>query len=209
MNKPIAALALFLTIAHQGSAVAASSVELIVKGLITPSACTPTLSANGIVDHGKISAKDLNQNTMTLLPKVILQMNVNCDAQTLFALHGIDNRASSSTATYGYGLGLINNTQKIGHYELTFSNVVADTQTIYPVESIDGGLTWNSMDGTVWQVGALAGFGIDMNSNRGPIPIKDMTADMTVLTAIAPAKNLDTTNEVPLDGAATFQLKYL
>ena len=209
MNKPLAALALFLTIAHQGSAVAASSVELIVKGLITPSACTPTLSANGIVDHGKISAKDLNQNTSTHLPKVILQMSVNCDAQTLFALNGIDNRASSTTASYGYGLGLINNTQKIGHYALEFSNVVADTQTIYPVESLDGGLTWNSMDGAVWQAGALAGFGADSGINRGPIPIQDMTTDMTVRTEIAAARGLDLANEVLLAGSATIEVKYL
>lgn len=209
MNKPLAALALFLTIAHQGSAVAASSVELIVKGLITPSACTPTLSANGIVDHGKISAKDLNQNSVTHLPKVIMQMNVNCDAHTLFALHGIDNRASSSTEATGYGLGLINNTQKIGQYALEFSNIVADTQTLYPIGSYDGGLTWSSIDGSIWQVGALAGFSEGATGSRGPFPIKDMTADMTVHTEIAAAKNLDLTSEVPLDGAATVQLKYL
>lgn len=209
MNKPLAAFTLVLTIAHQGSAVAASSVELIVKGLITPSACTPTLSASGIVDHGKISAKDLNPTTPTQLPNAILQMNVNCDAQTLFALNGIDNRASSTTVQYGYGLGLIGNTQKIGHYALEFSNVVADTQTIYPIESLNGGLTWESIDGAVWQSGALAGFSVDAGSNRGPTPIQDMTADMTVWTQIAPANGLDLANEVLLDGSATLEVKYL
>ena len=44
-----------------GNALAASSTDLTVKGLITPSACTPALSNAGAVDFGKLSAKDLNQ----------------------------------------------------------------------------------------------------------------------------------------------------
>ncbi|PNA52870.1 hypothetical protein C1Y14_34105, partial [Pseudomonas sp. MPR-R5B] len=60
MKKPLAALATLVMLATSGAAVAASSVDLTVTGLITPTACTPSLSANGVVDHGKISAKDLS-----------------------------------------------------------------------------------------------------------------------------------------------------
>jgi hypothetical protein len=209
MKKPLATLVTLVMIASPGAAFAASSVELIVKGLITPSACTPTLSANGIVDHGKISVKDLNQDTPTQLPNATLQMNVNCDAQTLFALNGIDNRVSSTTSPYGYGLGLIDNTQKIGYYSLEFSNVVADTQSIYPVQSYDGGQTWVSIDRSAWEAGTLAGFGIDIGNDKGPIPIQDMTTDLIVWTQIAPANGLNLANEVQLDGSATIEVKYL
>lgn len=209
MNKPLAALALFLTIAHQGSAVAASSVELIVKGLITPSACTPTLSANGIVDHGKISAKDLNQGTPTDLPAVTLQMNVNCDAQTLFGLNGNDNRASSAIVATGYGLGLINNTQKIGTYHLELVNPVADNVAVTPLESNNGGQTWSAIDGEYWYSGKLAGFGGVSGDRYVPVPIQDLTTDLAVMTQIAPAQDLNLSNEVSLDGSATIEVKYL
>ena len=46
-----------------GTATAAVAVppnELLVKGTITPVACTPTFSNNGLVDYGKISRQDLN-----------------------------------------------------------------------------------------------------------------------------------------------------
>ncbi|MFE4459165.1 DUF1120 domain-containing protein [Nocardia tengchongensis] len=51
----------------------ASSVDLTVTGIITPSACTPTLTNGGIVDYGKTSAR-------------YSQLTVTCDAATLMAL---------------------------------------------------------------------------------------------------------------------------
>ncbi|KMT55003.1 DUF1120 domain-containing protein [Pseudomonas fildesensis] len=210
MNKSLAALAIILAVAHQGSAVAASTTELTVTGLITPSACTPALSGGGVVDHGKISAKDLdpNPNSPTDLPIATLQLTVSCGSQILFALNGIDNNPSSYLPT-GYGLGLINNTQKIGSYNLEFRNVVADEQTTYPMESSDGGTTWQDIDRAAWSVGTLAGFGIGIGSNRRPDPIKDLRTDMLVYTQIAPSSRLDLSNEVPLAGSATLEVKYL
>ncbi|MCT7000040.1 hypothetical protein M1739_25990, partial [Salmonella enterica subsp. enterica serovar Abaetetuba] len=45
---------------------AASTVDLTVKGLIVPSACMPSLSAETI-DVGRVSVKDINQDTRTQL----------------------------------------------------------------------------------------------------------------------------------------------
>lgn len=210
MNKSLAALAIILAVAHQGSAVAASTTELTVTGLITPSACTPALSGGGVVDHGKISAKDLNPNpnSRTDLPIATLQMTVSCDSQILFALNGTDNNPSSDLPT-GYGLGLINNTQKIGNYHLEFRNVVADGLTNYPMASRDGGTTWETIEDSAWEAGTLAGFGIGIGANRRPDPIKDLSTDMLVYTQIAPSSRLDLSNEVPLAGSATLEVKYL
>ena len=54
MKNALISLALLSGTAH-----AASTVELTVKGLITPMACTPLLSGGGLVDFGKISRNDL------------------------------------------------------------------------------------------------------------------------------------------------------
>ena len=75
---------------------AAPSTELNVTGLITPNACTPTLSANGIVDHGRVPARSLNQYEFTTLPTQALDLNVSCNQPVLFVLVGVDNRADSS-----------------------------------------------------------------------------------------------------------------
>ena len=60
MKLTLKALATALLISASAAAMAASSVDLSVKGVITPNACTPSLSGGGVVDYGKISAKDLN-----------------------------------------------------------------------------------------------------------------------------------------------------
>lgn len=77
--KSLATTALLIASAHT---FAASSVDLTVKGLITPSACTPALSGGGTVDYGKISAKDLKADQQTFLPTQIVQFSVTCDAAT-------------------------------------------------------------------------------------------------------------------------------
>lgn len=209
MKKPLVACSTILLSACLGNAFAASNIDLSVKGLITPSACTPGLSSNGDVDLGKISAKDLKQDTYTLLPERTLQMSIDCDASTLFALQGTDNRASSSTTSTGYGLGLIDNTQKIGRYSLLMSNSVADTVTVAALESFDGGLTWMELDGAIWQRKNLAAFGSPTNGQWAPIPIKALTTDLILKPVIAPAKDLNLANEVQIDGSATLEVKYL
>jgi type 1 fimbria pilin len=209
MNKKLSLLAAALLVTAASSASAASSTDLTVTGLITPSACTPSLSAGGIVDHGKISAKDLNQSSHTRLPRATLQMTVNCDAQTAYAVRGIDNRESSSPNMGSYGLGLINNIQKIGHYDLMFLNASADGSTTEPLESYDEGKTWIDSDGAMWQRRHLAGFGDKSSGVWYPKMIKDLTTDLIVETFIAPASGLDLTDEVKLDGSATLQIEYL
>ena len=67
----------------------------------------------GVIDHGKISAKDLKPDNPTVIGNHTLILAVNCDAPIKFALHSIDNRASSSIGS-NYGLGFINDTQKLG-----------------------------------------------------------------------------------------------
>ncbi len=209
MKKPLAALTAVVALIGSGMTFAESSVELTVQGVLTTSACVPTLSNNGQVDHGKISAKDLNPTTPTNLPTARLQLTVACDFPTLIALRPTDNRAGSSTLPFGYGLGLIDNLQKIGTYWISLRNPVADNVAVVPIESLDGE-SWQAIDDTLWQYPYMAAFGDgSIGSNRKPIPIQNVISELWIDTQIAPAESLNLSSEVRMDGVATFTIIYI
>ena len=206
MNKlyPALAAALFITCAP--TAFAASTVDLAVKGLITPSACTPSLSGGGMVDHGKFSAKDLVQNNPTPLPKATLQFAVNCDALTSFAIRPTDNRPGTSTGSSDFGLGLVNGNKKLGRFYLTPLNMVADSKAAQPIASVDGGSTWYAERN--WELQTLWGVG-DASDATTLLAVKDLTMDVEVHTHIARADQFDLSDVVPIDGSGTLDIVYL
>ena len=210
MKTSLTALCAALLIANSLQALAASSVELTVSGTIVPSACTPLLSA-GTVEHGKLSAKDLSVDQVTKLTDATLQLQVTCDAPTLFALQGVDNRAGSSSDNSGqsYGLNLINGNQKLGFFHLRLLNPVADSVAITPLASMDNGNTWTNATGSTWPPQQFAGFGDQSGGAWAPIQIQELITELHVMTYIAPTRDLDLSNEVPIDGSATLEVKYL
>ena len=122
MKDSLAALVGALLITHGTLALAASAVDLSVKGAITPSACTPSLSEGGVVDYGKISVKDLRPTGATELPKFIFELKVDCEAQALFAIKTHDNRPERPQAVHPsmYGLGVINGDELVGRISWTW-----------------------------------------------------------------------------------------
>lgn len=209
MNKHLIAVASALLITGTAPAFAASTVDLTVKGIITPNACTPSLSSGGVIDHGKMSAKDLNATQITLLPKVTLQMTVTCDAPVIFALKATDNRIGSGSGS-GFGLGFINGTQKLGSYSLTLgangSPPQADGETVQAIGSFDNGVTWerwNSFEtGTYLSVATLA----DANTPRAT---QQLVTPVAYSGYINRTDGLDLSNEVNIDGSATIEVMYL
>nr|WP_314567667.1 DUF1120 domain-containing protein [uncultured Pseudomonas sp.] len=188
-------------------AAAASSVDLSVQGAITPSACEPSLSQGGRVDFGKISVKDLAFDRPTGLPRVTLQLSVNCAAPTLFALNARDDRLGSSYYSHPdyYGLGLVNGNQKLGSYGIGVFNPVADS-TVYPLFSFDQGQTWVlNPSGSYMGHDYLNAFGDTLT----PKALQHVTVDLRITAEIAPARELTLNHEVPLDGSATLDVRYL
>ncbi|MCP1520354.1 hypothetical protein J2Y74_004664 [Pseudomonas migulae] len=211
MNKRLSLLTAALMLTGASSAFAASSTDLTVTGIITPVACTPSLTNSGIVDYGKKSAKDLNPTTHTHLGVETIQLTVNCDASTQFALKTSDNRAGSTSAggTTTFGLGLINTNEKLGFYQLSFMTPVADTP-VTAMYSQNQGDTWSRL----WDDDAVApadwvAFGNQSGSTWAPDFVQNVTVDIGVNTHIAPANSLTLTDEVTLDGSATLQIEYL
>ncbi|MBH3367984.1 DUF1120 domain-containing protein [Pseudomonas carnis] len=200
-----------LLLVMTSSVFAASSVDLTVKGLITPSACTPSLSQGGVADYGKIAAKDLRQNESTPLPITNLQFGVTCEAATRFALNAVDNRPGSGTeASHSFGLGLINETEKLGNFVIILTHYVADNLSVTKLASRDNGATWdaNSED-AIWMRGRLAAFGDDSSGNWAPSAITKLSSDLIIQPYIAPSGELTLTQEQPIDGSATVELLYL
>ncbi|MBC3300740.1 DUF1120 domain-containing protein [Pseudomonas sp. SWRI18] len=207
MNTSLKYLFALALLSGAGSAMAASSVDLTVKGLITPSACEPTLSSGGTYDIGKISAKDLNADTSTSVGEYTFQMTVTCDAATLMAIEPQDNRPGSSSDDdpTRFGLGLINGTEKLGFLEMSLSSILADGVAGRGIASADGGLTWTSerrlRNDSITSVAD--------NTTLAPVPVGLLTADLNLFASIAPTSGLTLTNEVAIDGSVTLTVKYL
>ncbi|MGY2289392.1 DUF1120 domain-containing protein [Pseudomonas sp. SDO528_S397] len=212
MIKTAQGAALTLLSALAPHALAASSTDLRVEGLITPSACTPSLTRGGVVDYGKLAASDLLPDTSTWLAPSVLQLAVSCTAPTLFALRGRDNRPGTAHKDdgYGYGLGLINGDQKLGTYLLTVRNPLADSMPVQPLMSLDGGASWWLVPDGTWLVAhQLAAFGNRATGTPAPIPLQALTTELHIEPSIAPANSLTLTGQVTLDGSATVDVIYL
>ena len=212
MNKRLSLLTAALLLAGASSAFAASSTDLTVTGIITPAACTPSLTNGGIVDYGKRSAKDLNQIIHTPLGEQTIQLTVNCDAAEQFAISLADNRKNTASLIGGvqnFGLGLINGNEKLGHYYLGFKKPVADL-AVQLLSSHDEGKSWrvfpeeDFIPRTYW-----VAFGNATGSGYAPDFLRAVTVDIVATALIAPANTLTLTDEVALDGSATLQIEYL
>lgn len=209
MKDSFAALAGVLLIAHGAVALAASSVDLSVKGAITPSACTPSLSNDGLVDYGKISVQDLNPSGVTELPRTFFKLAVNCEGSSLFGLASEDNRSSSTGPIASFVLGRISPTNWIGTYFLNMENIITDDPAAYPIYSSDNGSTWIYNPDKHVPANTITAFGNQSSGTRAPVPLKDVSLDLVVQPFIFPKNQIPAGETIPLDGSATFELRYL
>lgn len=206
MKKRLSCIAASLCILAASNVSAASSVDLSVTGVITPSACTPALSNNGVVDHGKISIKDI---TSKPLPVVTLQLGVICDAATFFAIKSTDNRQGTAADNGGsfFGLGLGENDHKLGTVALTMENALADG-VLHPLVESANGSTWFPVSvGQRWQPGWLRSVNTPGSQDYTPIAMQKFETDVVVETKINKPRVISA--ETPLDGSATLDIVYL
>ncbi|MHC8317931.1 DUF1120 domain-containing protein [Pseudomonas sp. LB3P31] len=206
MDRCAIALIAPMLIASAPAALAASNTELSVTGLITPRACTPSLSDGGIVDHGKLTVRDLNPDRPTALENGTLTLQVNCEAATPFTLTTIDNRQGSSAFhPNSHGLGVINDDQKLGSAAFGLFDTVADGNPVRTIVSLNDGASWR-VSSYLGHAGLTAFAALSDLST--PIAIKDLQARLTAFTTIVRADDLTLTDEVPIDGHVTVQLNY-
>lgn len=205
MKMYLAALSTTALISAAPYALAASSVNLTVKGTITPVACTPSLSNEGKIDIGKYSSSDLNLEEATEVGRNPLQLTVACDGKILFALNAIDNQKGTTYSATGFGVGLTPNNEKLGAVFPKILSVVADGQVVGSIESSDSGANWVA---TEW-IKPDTLLAVSATGLTTPIEAQELSMDLEIWTYIAPAETLTLTDEIPLDGHATFEMKYL
>lgn len=209
MNKATShLLALLCLLSARPAALAASDVELNVVGRITPNACDVLLSDSGVVDHGKVPARTLNQYELTPLPGRQLDLSVSCDEPLLFVLVGVDNRADSSLGPgFYYGLGWNVNApdERLGTISLAFRNTMADGEPALVLASSNNGVTW--FPETNAYPNNYMGFA--KPGTLVPEPHRLLAAALQVNTSINAASFLTLNQEVPLDGAIVLDLRYL
>ncbi|WP_223592536.1 DUF1120 domain-containing protein [Pseudomonas sp. A-R-19] len=202
MKKYFAALTTTALISVAPFALAGPSTELTVSGVITPVACTPTLSV-GDIDLGSISYNQLEQEQNTLVGSHDVSLSMNCDGSTGFAIIAIDNKAGSGIGD-GFGLGL-NDGNPVGFFTPLIQRVTADTAVVDPIESNDNGVTWARTDSAkpgIWLSAATP-------SSTTPIDAQNVTVDFKVDTYILRADELTLVGDLDLDGSATFEVMYL
>ncbi|MGY2274200.1 MULTISPECIES: DUF1120 domain-containing protein [Pseudomonas] len=189
-------------------ALCASTVEVSLTGIITPSACTPTLSPDGIVDYGRVPARSLNLYEFTQLPTQNRELTVSCNEPVLFVLVGVDNRAASSVGQ-GFYYGLGNNihapTERLGSVALAIREATGDNQRVLVLASSNQGLTWFP-ESNAYPDNYM---GFAPPGTLVPAPHRMVTATLQINTSINAAAYLTLDQEVPLDGSIVLDLRYL
>lgn len=209
MKKLLCTSVAGLLIGNALPAFAASTTDLTVRGLIVPSACAPSLSANGTVDVGRISIGDLNQDTRTQLTPTTLQLSINCEAPTLFAMKATDNRADSTVGVAEFGIGKTNAGERIGGYAMFLDKGTADEASVQMIWSMNNGVSWGRLwEDDVWQKDFLVSIQ-DPAAARVPVPAKDTLMELSVNPFILAARNLTLTEDTVIDGSATIEITYL
>ena len=195
-----------LLFATSSVSLAASDTELVGKGAITPSACEPMISGEGLIDFGKMSVKQLNTDAYTALPRETLDLQVRCEGPTFFTFNTIDNRAGSSAHHDSYhGLGMTPDGEKLGGAGFGIYQLVADRVSRRAIISTDGGVTWQRAA----LVSPLVLTAVATENELTPMAVQILEAKLSLFTHVAPASGLTLTDEVPLDGHATLQVNYL
>jgi hypothetical protein len=206
MTRTTTALLATLLIASAPQTFGASGTDLSVTGQITPSSCIPNLSGGGIVDHGKLTVKDLDPDLPTRLETANLQLEITCEAQTLFTLSTVDNRAGTSAIhPASHGLGKTADEQMLGSVAFSVLDPVADSVPVRTLLSSNGGASWRPS--TYLGHAGLTAFAAPGDLDT-PIALKVLTARLSAFTTLVRATDLTLLDEVPIDGQATLQLKY-
>ncbi|VVQ01843.1 Protein GltF [Pseudomonas fluorescens] len=204
MKKYFAALSATTLIGITPYALAASTADLTVTGIIRPSACTPSFPGGSNVNFGEIRKSNLNQTTLTTLTPQTKQLNVTCEAPTRFAMHVIDNRPGTTSFTH-FGMGLTPANERLGHFVPWLHNVVADGESARSILSVNQGDTWQPAP----HIAPNQYLSVSSLSDTTPIAAESVSMDVQIRAWIARADGLTLNEEVALDGSMTFEMKYL
>jgi hypothetical protein len=219
-------------------ALAASSVDVYVKGTITPAACLPSLLGGGAADYGAIKPESLEPaDEYTILPIKQVDFTIICDAPAKVAIKPIAGRIGSVAGvasdsgfarapagvnlfdnTPGHqvtGLGL-DGTTKIGGYSMrslvdSFSMNDGSSDTGVALVNIysTNKVNWNVTGPTNGMLGNTMITSWAEVGTALPVAITTLSGKFEVHAYLNKASELDLTKPISLDGLTSLELVYL
>ncbi|QLA67840.1 DUF1120 domain-containing protein [Enterobacter pasteurii] len=229
MKKTLLAASVIL--AMSSAAHAAGTAELKVTGVLTNSACTPTLSGGGIVDFGTTNIGNMSATATNQLGNKDLSLSISCVAPTKVGWSIIDDRADSKqnliventdwsgsgsvwSSNSLFGAGKTAGGVNLGAYSVTMqlSNVTADGKTTGMISGANstGSYSWGQMvgdsapvrnDGIVYTVAG--------DASVDPLAFTSAVFPLRVALAVQDTTTLALTDDTQIDGQATISLVYL
>ncbi len=180
--------------------------ELKVIGTLTVPTCNVASGQDGVYDIGKVSATMVKPTAVTPLTALNKTWTVTCDAETYLNFKPVDNRADTASAgsTTNFGLGMVNETGKIGYYNVTMKNASVDgvdtsvfTSANTAVASA-ASVTVNSANRNGWSVSTAQKSG------------KVFVADLEVAPTLASSASMNgsITEDTDIDGSLTLNFAY-
>ncbi|AFQ50032.1 DUF1120 domain-containing protein [Burkholderia cepacia] len=198
------ASALLLSTGH-----ALAGTDLSVSGRIQSGACSLTLGNGGTIDLGTISRKDLNEAEETIFSfKYDLPLNIQCQAPTKVAIKVVNNR--EDVDYYGnrmYGLGPSGSKNRYWFYPF---ERFGDGKPLSQLVSFDDrywGAPTSSDTAEMIPPSWLSSWAEP--GQTLPQAFQNISSRLLFNIAIAPAKDLDLSQEIVIDGSATMELVYL
>ncbi|TAL96129.1 MAG: DUF1120 domain-containing protein [Paraburkholderia sp.] len=204
-------------------AFAADSVDLQVIGTIVPAACTPTIAGGGVIDYGRIPAASLDATGFTVLDVKQSTLTITCDSAVKIGFKTTDNRQGSAVPglihnlypaslddSYTFGLGTVGG-KSVGSYYIKtgVGTVTADGNTVTRLVSDDSGVTWAASGAGIQRPG-IREMAWAPTGSLVPGTYATITQPLEIRAGLNKKTDLpDLSNEIPLDGLATFTLVYL
>ncbi len=229
MKKIFVAASVLLALSS--AAHAGETAVLKLTGVLTNSACTPTLSGGGIVDFGTTRMGNLSATATNQLGNKDLSLSINCIAPTKVGWSISDDRTDSkqnliventdwsgtgyvSSSNTLFGAGKTAGGVKLGAYAVTLqlSNITADGKTSGMVSGANstGSYSWGQMlgdsasvrnDGMVYTVAD--------DSRYNPQAFTNAVFPLRIALAVQDTTTLALTDDTEIDGQATISLVYL
>lgn len=226
---------LVLLTAHSLS-VRAESVELRVTGTLIPGACTPTLSNNGVIDYGNITADKLSQDAYTVLEVKSLEFTIVCTAPAKVAIKATNIRPGSVAGADENGVSMAARSP-VALFDGAFQAVVGlgfDAGVPiggYALRAVSGSFSadgnsvvniWQNSDNDSdnWDVASTTNTLYTPNAvfryiswaapgTELPLAFTVLNGQLEVQAYLNKASALDLSDAVRLDGASTIEIIYL
>jgi hypothetical protein len=200
------------------ASVATSSASLVLDGVITPGAACDMTLGNGVIDLGRLSRADLNQDPSkpTVLGDRQVEMRIDCPDPRRYAVV-----ATAGTPTAGdefdFGLSSEGDNSSVGSLYVLFERSWANIEgadAYYTAADTAGDLAtaqWGPSSRHVMPIpnGTFAvGFVTTEGSYAAPSPIRNFDIRLLVRPKIRPVNELNLTSEMTFTGSLAFEIRY-